>query len=1007
MIPQLLAYAYMLAVLAGPQDGSVTPLDVTDIAAPTFTVFSAEDGLSDEIWNTIGLDHEGFIWAGSASSVARFDGRRWQDRSPARPIGLVRDMLTDTQGQLWAIFEREGLNHYLDHQWQPVGDPRFYYSFSNTLREDGQTDDWLIHDHGVLRLSRGIWHEDPGNASLTRGRVVGIEETQSLFGERRQWLTSSESTDSLLYRTLSNRAAPGPWLPFAAPETRNLTVTDLLRTQDRTGESLWIMSYGDGLLRLRDDGIRIWHAAVGELPTEAIYNAVSTLDSNGLSSLWVATRAGLMRVRDDQIVVFDKRHGLPSDAIRQVRLERVDGMNVLWLATEGGIARTVLTQSQWQTVSLHGARENGIFGVMIEPNGRGSERLWAGSASQGLAMLEDGHWRTFERTESGLPLINLRQIRLLPGPDGKDWRLLSLMGGHLLRIGDDLSFNALATPWPMDAEEAVVGMYSRSGSQGPELWFGMMLSGIYRLDRQGWTHFETPEAAKQWKVFAFADQIDANGHGWLWAATEDGLARYDGKAWTLLPDSFGLQDGLRGLTLITDSGRPELWMGSNRLGMLRMDVSHPDAPVLINDDRVPPAQDAVVYSVLRDSKARIYLCTNNGVQLLSPNAAGGYDDRVFRRRDGLIHDECNTNSQLIDANDRYWVGTLGGLGMFDPRIATSNGQGQSKPLRLTEIRIDDKIVPVPESGQIRVPAGSRDLRIDYAVLSSIRDAQSRYRTWLRNEDAQPGDWTSESSRILSRLSPGQHQLQIEAVDYSGSAAQPLLLTLNVEAQWWQHGWAKALGTLLLLLTVAGAVSIYNRRLRAHQRELKHQVAQQTAELNAANQQLRRLSYQDALTGVANRRRLTEAMETAVTWAGEYGRTIGLILVDVDHFKHYNDRFGHLAGDVALTAVAQALRSAVREQDLVARFGGEEFACLLLDADEATVMMIAERMRLLVQALPPRTIGNDDQTLTISAGVLCTVPDALARTSELLEQVDKALYRAKAAGRNCVSQVVLS
>jgi diguanylate cyclase (GGDEF)-like protein len=138
---------------------------------------------------------------------------------------------------------------------------------------------------------------------------------------------------------------------------------------------------------------------------------------------------------------------------------------------------------------------------------------------------------------------------------------------------------------------------------------------------------------------------------------------------------------------------------------------------------------------------------------------------------------------------------------------------------------------------------------------------------------------------------------------------------------------------------------------------------------------------------------------------ERGLPVGLMVIDVDHFKQFNDQHGHLAGDVALRAIAQALQSATREQDLVARFGGEEFACLLIDADIEVVAGCAERMRALVEALPPRTLGNRSQTVTISAGVLSRIPAPGERGADLLRDADRALYLAKHEGRNCVRRAI--
>jgi diguanylate cyclase (GGDEF)-like protein len=149
----------------------------------------------------------------------------------------------------------------------------------------------------------------------------------------------------------------------------------------------------------------------------------------------------------------------------------------------------------------------------------------------------------------------------------------------------------------------------------------------------------------------------------------------------------------------------------------------------------------------------------------------------------------------------------------------------------------------------------------------------------------------------------------------------------------------------------------------------------------------------------NRRRLTVALDKALKRARRQGVPLGLILIDVDHFKRYNDRYGHLAGDGALRAVAKVLASAKRERDLVARYGGEEFVCLMEDAPLMAVAQVAERMRERVSSLPPREIGNDLEPITISAGMLSRVPGEQDDAESLLRDADTALYVAKKMGRN--------
>lgn len=984
-------------------------IDLTDEGAPTFTVFSSREGLSDEIWSTVGFDRNGFVWAGSASSLARFDGYRWTTWPFPEAHSLVRDMQADAQGTLWAIFEREGLASYDGQRWSlHPSESKFHQRFSETRRNDGAAQLWVGIDSGFWKLddARNDWLADPGNASAPQGPTASIAETESLFGRPRQWMATT--ADGLWFRELDGPGKSRPWQRFELLIQQDLHSTDLLSTVNQGVEELWLLTYGDGLYRIRDDGIRIWRAATGELPTEAIYSAVATRMPSGKNAVWLASRAGLLRLIDDKVAVFDRRHGLPSDAVRGLKLQRgIDGTDLLWLATERGIARAALADSQWQTVSLLGARENGTFSVLPEVDDKGSQRIWVGTTKQGLGLLQDGQWQYLTQANGKLPFEGVRQIWKLPGPGGASWRLLSLTNGALFRIDDALVLTPIPTPWKQDSEDMAMHAISREHENQTELWFASLHSGVYRWRNGQWKNFPIGTEDKPWSVVNLGQHEDANGRSWLWAAGQQGLARFDGHAWTLLTGIEGMpEDGYRGATVIQSKTRTTLWASSNRNGVVRLDINDPLRPAVIADGEVPAPPDPTVYSVLEDSRGRIYVCTNNGVQLLTPQAGSqGYSERVFRRRDGLVHDECNTNAQFIDSSDRYWVGTLGGLSMFDPEIVTAPGQALPKPLRFTEMAIDGKSIDPESTTVLELPAGSRDLMVGFSVLSGLREQDSTYRTELVDLDDGFGPWTHEHQRRYSGLAPGQYVLKVEARDYSGTPSAPRSLQFSVQAHWWEKPLVRLLFMLLLLASVAGLVLLYNRGLRARQRHLKREVARRTVEIRSANERLTELSYQDPLTGVANRRRLTEAANAAIERAIARALPIGLIVIDVDHFKDYNDRHGHLAGDVALRAVAQALASATREQDLVARFGGEEFACLMIDANIDVVTRCAERMRALVEALPPRTLGNNSQTITISAGVTSRVPEPGDQAADLLRETDSALYRAKHEGRNRVCRVM--
>ena len=167
----------------------------------------------------------------------------------------------------------------------------------------------------------------------------------------------------------------------------------------------------------------------------------------------------------------------------------------------------------------------------------------------------------------------------------------------------------------------------------------------------------------------------------------------------------------------------------------------------------------------------------------------------------------------------------------------------------------------------------------------------------------------------------------------------------------------------------------------------------------ASEQQRQASFSDYLTGLANRRAFFEAAELELERRRHSSRSVSVIMVDADHFKAINDKFGHPAGDAVLRHLAQVLKTTFRDVDVVARVGGEEFAVLLPSTGLAAAQAVANRLVALVETMPALVDGGSIG-LTVSAGV-AQMDDSVEGLDALMKRADQALYVAKARGRNRV------
>jgi len=245
-----------------------------------------------------------------------------------------------------------------------------------------------------------------------------------------------------------------------------------------------------------------------------------------------------------------------------------------------------------------------------------------------------------------------------------------------------------------------------------------------------------------------------------------------------------------------------------------------------------------------------------------------------------------------------------------------------------------------------------------------------------------------------------------------------ILTSSTALRFFATPWFIGVCVLALLIAGLAAHRLRVRQIAARNAELTAQLADRTAklqeanellgqrnhELEEANRRLEVLSTVDSLTEAANRRQFDHILDAEWRRCARTGLPLALLMLDIDHFKPFNDGYGHVPGDACLRKVAGVVRRSVqRAGELVARYGGEEFAVLLPGSDAPHARELAETIRLEVELLAiPHAYSKVAPVVTISAGVAAMIPIYGNTPGELVSAADRALYHAKQTGRNRVS-----
>ncbi len=936
-------------------------------------VWQTENGLPQNTVTSILRTRDGHLWFGTYDGLVRFDGARFTvfdgKTSPLLANGSAFALMEDRRGVLW-IGRSENVVQYENGVFRQVLGDELGQGTVWSLCEGRDGTVWAGAGKGLVR-----WKD--GKATL---------------------LTKRDG------------------LP--AGRLRSVCL-------DKDG-TLWIGTSGAGLVAWREGRVTTLSMETG-FPSDQII----TVLPDPAGGVWVATAgAGLVRIAGESMRVYRRADGLPTDQLTALAL---DAAGSLYIGTWGsGICR--FRDGVFSSLGSPPLSNDKIWSILPDEEGF----VWVGTWVGGLNRLRDRSFPTYGVPE-GLSNDNVRSV--LHGRDGSVW--LATAGGGLNRIREG-RIEVLRKTDGLPSDEVSALFEDRSGA----LWVGTYTSGLARLRGNARIEtFGTPEGLPGLDVRV----VHEDRHGTIWVATTNGVATSrDGRRFVPLTLPEGVS--LNAVVCLLEDRKGVLWFGTSGDGLVRLDdagfhvlttrdgLLSDRISALHEDDGgnlwigtawsgINRLRDGVMTAIrpgdgLAEGRAQViledrfggfWLTGNKGFQRLlkreliavSQGRPGPVHPLAFGLAEGLRSASFASGQQpsgSIGPDGRIWLPSYRGVVVVDP--ATIPPPPPPPGVRLEEILVDGAARAA--RADLEIGPGRLMVEIRYAATTLQPPELIHFRFRLDGFDE---DWVEVDARrsaFYTGLPPGRYRFRVASRIGDGPwGDETAILSLRVVPALLQTVWFRALA---LILAVSGVVYAIRRRtvqLQHRQAKLEHLVAERTEELRRANERLSELSFLDALSGIANRRRFDETLESEWKRGIRGGNPLSLVMADIDFFKRYNDTFGHPAGDRCIVEVAAVIQSfARRAGDLAARYGGEEFMLLLPATSAADAVAVAEAARVAIEALGIPHPDGASPFVTASFGVATYVPETLAPEAagspdRLVSAVDAALYRAKRGGRNRV------
>jgi ligand-binding sensor domain-containing protein/signal transduction histidine kinase len=824
--------------------------------------WGSEKGFPDGSVSAFAQTTDGYLWIGTEKGLVRFDGlnfRLFEQAIPTSlPIGPVRGLLADAEGNLWILLQSTRILRYHDGRFEPGSEEELFGVTSVLRRKDGT----------VLLSSVAL-----GTVTYRVGKFGNLTSPVQLANSEPP--TTDEAADNLSTRL--NWAAGVAIHRFAAPHSPVVSMAETtdgkvwLGTRDRglfyVDQGL-ISAVGKGLLTpeincllaldnrelwigtdigvMRWDGTRLTQAG---LPPAISHAHVLAMTRDRDANIWLGTSAGLLRFNSNG-VSSEERKQRPS---LQVTALFEDREGNLWMGSGRGIER--LRDSAFVTYSVADGLPSDQNGpVYVDAKGR----TW-------FAPLEGGlHWTKAGGTGSVRNAVLAGDVVYsISGREGELWLGRQRGGLTVLRNHGASITSKTYTRADGLAQNTVYAVYE---SNDGTVWAGTLNGGVSEFRNARFTTYTTANGLSSNAVNSIAESPD----GAMWFATPNGLNVLSKGKWR----AFTVRDGLPSADLnclFVDSAGV-LWIGSSSgLAFLvsdRIEVRR-DAPEALREQ---------IFGVAEDRSGWLWIATSHHVLRINRKVLleGIFSDSALRQyglADGLqaVEGVKRDQSVFADSLGRVWFAMNRGLSVVDPSRLTRS----SVPALVHVDAVAADGIPVSTQGPIRIESARQRITFSYTGLSLSDPERVRYRYRLDGFDRDWSEPVTARTAVYTNLSPGSYTFRVTACNSDGLwNDEGVILDFSVTPAWFQTGWCRV---LYVFSVVSIAWTVYRLRVIQIAKSISTLCDERLAERTRMARELHdtflqtvqgsKLVADDALELSADPIRMRRAMEQLSLWLG--------------------------------------------------------------------------------------------------------------------------------------------